>query len=359
MLIWLLLKDFDAEDTEISAEFGSYVLGWVWTGVAFLLGLLMSRLNECSSELVYIVNQMFGYNEKIQENLTSHWKNINFQYNNPHERMSQTVEFLSIACAILISPMPVVLIIGMCNSIEPTHVLIREWFEIELALVPQHYFFLFLVLWPTFLAVEIVFELLVASLIYVVFLICYTSSMFPVNAYLVILPSSLQIIQYRIETKHFGTLPDSQLAEIYRVLQIINILFNNITASVLISLHHVVCLLAFVGFSFLLLEFPHFLAESGTLLSVFAIICWIGPVGIIFVESVNVGVIWDTTSAFVKQCKQSTLRRSVLRKYAASWKGLVFETAYPFYKVHRNTFLEFFMQGIDFLITLVTTYAAL
>ncbi|CAL8145958.1 unnamed protein product [Orchesella dallaii] len=360
MVIWLELKDFDAEDTEIPTDFqfGSYVLGWIWTGCAFMLATVMNRLLEYSSQLAYVMNQIFHYDEKIQENLTSHWKNNNSQYNNPHERMAQAVELMVFGCAILTAALPLALISAMCTDYEPTHILIKEWFEVELSFVPQHFPFLLLMLWGAFVIAEVTFEILVTLLVYVVFVTCYTSSLFPVLAKLVVIPSSRQIIQYRIETRHFGTMQDSQLVEMFRVQQIINILINDIFASLLVSFHHVVCLLVFVGLSFILLEFSHLLAELGIMISVAVVACWFAPLVVIYVESVNGGGIFDTTSAFVKQCKHSTIRRSVLRKYAASWATLVLETAYPFYKVHRNTFLEFVMQGIDFIITLVTTHSA-
>ncbi|CAL8136294.1 unnamed protein product [Orchesella dallaii] len=284
MLTWLLQKDLNGADNEIGIdqELFSYVFGWLYIGFVSTLVIMTIRLINYRPQIVYVMNQMFRYDEEIE------------------------VEVLAIMLAIGSLIVPWVMVSYLSTNVEPTHAMVKEWLEVDISFTPEYFPLILVVALGVTAAGGVIFVFLISALYYVVFLMCYTTSMFPIHSQMVITPGTRRIIEYRMETKYF--------------------------------------------------EFSHVLLETGMLISLAIVSCWIGIALIVFVESANGGAVIDKSDAFVNQCRHLLIRRSGLRKFALSCPRLLLDFAYPFYKVHRNTFLEFVMQGVDFTITLVTRH---
>jgi len=236
--------------------------------------------------------------------------------------------------------------------------MIQDWLEVNVSVRPRFAGFLLFMMWIVSLAASTVF--LGAGLAF-----AYSSlssncmwGLAPVNVTTVVQPQ-LQgrmmgaTIRYSLRTRCFGVLDDSAMVQICRAEQVLNNRLNGICATVLISIHHVVCLMVIVGMSYTIIKVPHVIFDGGLVVVAFGVATIVSPLLVVYTEATEVSEVYEQSKGFVKQCKRSFRGRSMLGKFVVSFRPLRLHTAYPFFNIGKDTFLEFVSQALDFLIDML------
>ncbi|CAL8134456.1 unnamed protein product [Orchesella dallaii] len=283
----------------------------------------------------------------------------NSQLNHKLKQKIVKGEVLTVLAAVISTFVPLAYVACVLHPLEPTHIMIQEYLEVDLHLHWRYIPFLLLVMAVISKAAVTIFNGIIFGFCYLLLASICLSSLTPEHVTMKVQPSAntcqKSMIRYTVVTQCFGTLDDMIVVKMYRTQQVLNVLINEIYGTILISLHHVTTLVVFVGLSLTLLKCPgETLFNSGPL--VFLIIV-VGPAVAPFIEyweTHEVGEVYDLSHIFVTKCNKMLSRRSVLRKVAISCRPLALELAYPFVTITKHTFLEFMYRGIDLLITILT-----
>ncbi|CAL8110003.1 unnamed protein product [Orchesella dallaii] len=164
-----------------------------------------------------------------------------------------------------------------------------------------------------------------------------------------------------------GLLDGKVIMDIYKRLQFLDRLVDNLITSLLVTLHHGGCMIVFVSTCYMCIEYVEEIILRHDLKPIVLV-----PFGIVvveWVETIEVCRIHDTSRASVKILKnrfRTSFTSTRKRKSKELWKMaealpiLWIEAAYPFYRYNRGIFLQFFHKAIDLLVSaLMTGYAAI
>lgn len=156
-----------------------------------------------------------------------------------------------------------------------------------------------------------------------------------------------------LATKYYGNWLDKEIINLNKALKLFNVLVNEIVTSIKIAFHHVACLTSASALIYLVIKYIHVIAESG-LIAIFIIgCCLISPLAIIASEKTMFAMLANISDCFIEVSKNLTRRKKMYRKFVISCQKFYVEEAFPFYKIGRNTFLEFCAQALDKSITLL------
>lgn len=234
---------------------------------------------------------------------------------------------------------------------EPTHALIQDVLEVEVKLQLSHAPFLIIILWFAIniggviqLATTMVFATMQITEICI-------SSMSPLKVTQVV--SIKRAVEYQIETDLWGSMTDEMIILHVRSLQIINLVTNKIYASVMVTAHHLCCLVIFVGVLYIVITLPQEIIAGGLVAVVFILGAMTFPLILQYLEADLVGKNLQVVETFLMNCKNMTKRRSAFRKTVASVPRIRVELMYPYGSVGKDTFLQFCNNSLDNLIALV------
>lgn len=260
-------------------------------------------------------------------------------------KVGEAVIFHAIYFSLLI---PFVITVAIMHPIEPTHVLFKEWFDIEfeftLPLFP-----IMAILWMAVYgcASIVTFQTIVIAWIYVLHTIsmeCFT-------------PERVGRVREGrlcdLETPGYGTLSDYDVILLYRVQQVLNGFLNEFFRSVLVSFHHIACLATVVVLLVFAVKYDQVLANEGATGYAVVIACILVPLIIIFNQCWMCGDIVDKSQSFKRVGETLLARKFAFRKFAISCRIFYVEVAYPFYSIHKETFLLFCEQILDFTVSLL------
>lgn len=243
---------------------------------------------------------------------------------------------------------PFFVTMALMHPIEPTHILIKEWFEIEFRFSLQLLPFIILIWTSIFLCSSVVtLQNIVVVWIYVL----HTISLERFT------PERVNVVREGrlcdLNTPGFGTVSDNQVILFYRVQQILNVFLNEYFRSVLVSFHHVTCLATVVVLVVFTIKYNHILAAEGVKgYIVVAAIIFI-PLILVFDQSWMCGNLEDTSHRFKVAGETLLPKKFVFRKFVRSCRLFYVEVVYPFYTIHKETFLLFCAQALDFTIQLI------
>ncbi len=332
-------------------RFTSYLFAWVENSLFLILILTAYQIRRQTSQIIYLTNQMVKYSKILEASLQiPPTKQKQYQDKLRHgEHLFMT---MAIPCYIL---PPLCGFFLMYAEFEPAHKLAEEFFEVKFEFSLKFIPMSILATWGLSSVASIVFNGMMPGVLYILFSTTYLSYLLPESVHVSKLNSrSSATLQYKVTTQLFGVIPDNKLISMYRAQQVVNLLVNQIYASHCISMHHVICLVVFVGLAFTLLSVQDVVATMGThnFLLLCGCICCV--IALQYIECVKLGHIYDISEAFVKKGKKLVRRNTMLFKFLESCRALEIQTAYPYFTVRRKTFAEFLNHGIGFIITLLT-----
>lgn len=264
-----------------------------------------------------------------------------------HKRLLRIGELLVLSCNFLTLAVPFAVLACLFHPLEPTHRMIKEWFELEfefnLSNTP-----IFAGLW-----------LLVYGSSNMIIVLSYLAAIYYQTTMIVLddlTPERLvrrQGSRVVMDTKFFGELEDLEIVNMYRAIRMFNGLMNDIMASSLIAFHHVACLTTFSALVFFIIKHNDVLVEGGLISMLIIGCCLVCPVAVIGSESFMFAIIVDLSDGFIDQGNSLVGRRTMYRKFVKSCQTFYVEEAYPFYHIDKDTFLAFIEEGLDKSITLL------
>ncbi|CAL8143434.1 unnamed protein product [Orchesella dallaii] len=313
------------------------------------------RLKLRYTNVIYLLNQIFEYSDKMKEFI----KSSNGQLNQNQMKKIRRAEIVfALATALTTFPL---FAYGACLIIpmEATHAFLQECLEIDLSFEFKFAPLILFFIWVASNMGSVLFNATTLTLSHMVLTIACISVITPDHVRLIEqkkLSVETNGLRYQIVTSCFRSLEDIQVVNMYRTQQIINNLLNEILATILFSLHHVFALVVVVGLTYTILKVPEVLARAGPLI-LFGFICGASiPVFLEYFEATELNELSEVSMTFKGKCNDIMSRRSMLRKFAVSCPPLRIQAGYPFFNVSRDTFLQFMSQCIDFLISLLAAY---
>ncbi len=161
-------------------------------------------------------------------------------------------------------------------------------------------------------------------------------------------------LTHNIHSRKLGVLSEREFILCWRSEQIMNTIFNESFSTLLLSFHHMLCLVIFVGSTFIIIRMPDKILEGGVIMLLVFIVGSLLLLYIVYFEASRFGLVVDTSSDLIGAVRSQSLRRTALYKTFISCKSMDVKLAYPFYRISKETFSEFFDQGVNFIFTLLT-----
>ncbi|CAL8134452.1 unnamed protein product [Orchesella dallaii] len=280
-------------------HFGVYLIGWVENCLVLNILCATYRFSKYNSNTIYIMNEVFRYSERMEGLLQEQ----NSQLNHKLKQKIVKREVLTLLAAVISTFVPLGLAACVLHPLEPTHIMIQEWLEVDLHLHWRYIPFLLLVMAVTSKAAVTVFNGIIFGFCYLLLASICLSSLTPEHVTIKVQPNAntcqKSMIRYSVVTQCFGTLDDMIVVKMYRTQQVLNVLINEIYGTILISLHHVTMLVVFVVLSLTLLKCPgEMLFNSGPLILVILVAGPIVPPFIEYWETHEVGEVHDMSYIF-------------------------------------------------------------
>ncbi|CAL8108487.1 unnamed protein product [Orchesella dallaii] len=256
---------------------------------------------------------------------------------------------------------PGMFLVVFLQDFEPLHRFLAEVFEIHVTFTFEH---MPILLWMVFSASNCLNVLYIHAFItnWNIHVICF----WLVNT----TPKKDSLIQYTNRNRgihcaplfstKLGLMEGSVIMNIYKQLQYLDRLVDNLLTSFLITIHHGGGMIVFVASCYICIQYVDDLVATPVLMM---LIC--APLLITFVEfveTVELSRINDASRSslgILKDRFRTSFATSKNRKSKELWKMaqaapvLWMETAYPFYRFHRGTLLEYFDQTIDLLVSVL------
>ncbi|CAL8070558.1 unnamed protein product [Orchesella dallaii] len=146
---------------------------------------------------------------------------------------------------------------------EPMHEFFQDVFEVDVSLKVNYLPILLLITWVIYSCGGIAFHIMSVVIIYFEFTVVCISSLMPQSLVPHRGQENFRMPEYHVQTTSFGILHETEVLQMYRTLQVFNILSNNIFATILLSAHHPLLMLILVGLSFILIRFFEFVYAAG------------------------------------------------------------------------------------------------
>lgn len=260
--------------------------------------------------------------------------------------------FVCIMCTIS----PLGFILAICVPFEPLHMLLQDLLETNISLKLSNIPYLLIFTWSGSTMATYAFQCITLCLGYTILGTSCSEFMIPTNITIKLKQASMyQVhqIQYQITTKELGTLDENTIIHLFRCCQIINKLANDVLACIEVSLMHIVLLVVYVVFGYMIIAGQHFVFGNEALVG-FALVGLFTSLYVEFLVATMTDEIVTASTKFVSKSLKLSLRRSMYWKFAKSCpKCLDIKIAYPFFQMRKQTFPEFLLQGLNFLVTLI------
>ncbi|CAL8104298.1 unnamed protein product [Orchesella dallaii] len=327
------------------------------SSLAIILGLSINLI-RARQDLICLFNKLVELDSTLTEKYESELQG-NPTVKEYCMRASMRVELTMAAINfITVIVVPGMFVFGFLQDYEPVHRFFAEVFEIHITLKPSHIpFLLGMMLYVGNCANTCFFYALACN--WNIHVICF----WLMNT----TPQTSQITYTKqgydsapLFSTRLGLMEGSVIMTIYKRLQFLDRLADNLLTSFMITIHHGGEMIAFVACSYICITYSGDLIHTpGLIVLIFV------PIIVTFeelIETVELCRIHDTSRATVVTLKDSFRRSYASRKYRKSkelWKKaqaapvLWMETAYPFYRYHKGTFIEFFHQTIDLLVSVL------
>ncbi|CAL8133735.1 unnamed protein product [Orchesella dallaii] len=351
LAIYLTFEMAEIEDVVEKEEdpkaIASEIIGWGEVGGGITICLLACAITINRQNVINLMNEYIRYNDVVLEMLQSDGRKLKKE----HKRLLRAGELMMLAVNFFTTLLPISLGTVFVHPIEPTGRMIQAIYEIKLTFTLGTAPFLFV------LGVLIYAASNAAVILIIMSVMNYSISMTCLKG---ITPDQDEIPdgiiprkRNKIPTYAFGVLEDTAVAQLYRVQRIFNTLLNEIEANLFISFHHVGCLLTVVSMAYFAIAFHDVVQDAGPVgyMAVFGSLC--AALFLQFTESYMLGQIVDMGDDFEAVGKQVVLRRSYFRKVLTHYQKFYVQQAYPFFTIHKETFLMFCEQAQDNIINLL------
>ncbi|CAL8110010.1 unnamed protein product [Orchesella dallaii] len=343
-------KKDDAYNALLTAVDIAYV-----AAIAIILGLAINLI-RARQDLICLFNKIIEVDttltEKYQEEL---------QGNPTVKEFSLRAELtLGATYVITLIVVPAMFIIFFMQDMEPLHRFLAEVLEIDVELKLEHLHFF----------VGLIFSIAICGNTVCIYTLCTNGNIHVVCFWLVnTTPREDSPIEYIKEegkesssnpvlVTRLGLMDGKVIVDIYKRLQFLDRLVDNLLASFLVTLHHGGCMIVFVSTCYMCIEYIDVvISRQG--LEALVLVPFV-VVLVEWVETIELCRIHDTSRDSVKILKNrfrtsfvGTRKRKSkeLWKMAEAFPVLWMETAYPFYRYSQGTFLEFFHKAIDLLVS--------
>ncbi|CAL8146328.1 unnamed protein product [Orchesella dallaii] len=342
------IPEEEGEDPDLEFDlnkFATVMVAWglisLTLAVVFANIAVLFHLDDCR----YLLNQLIAYNEYLQEMLRV--KQI--ELSEEHKKLIRNGERLVFMATVLTIFVPFVLVPAFLHPIEPTHRIITEWLEYEFGFNLRG------------IPVALIFMLGVFSCGNVVSVFFVLVSLYWFTA----MPCLNDIIPVEIErrsaagkrchvvTNFYGVLEDKEIAKFYRIQVYFNNLFNKVVDSVLISYHHVACMMCSSVMACFGIRYQQVIVDGGIFAFLIVVVGVACPLALIFFEGLMCGDLVSVSEDFIESGKNLMDRKTMYLKFVYSCRPLYMKIINPFYNVDRNTFLEFVDAVVDKTITLL------
>ncbi|CAL8148571.1 unnamed protein product [Orchesella dallaii] len=348
MSAFLLSKVPNGEYMESTENFVIFILGWAEMFIVTATLLANFRMKRYWRDIMYILNEISRYSDYIEELM----RRRNTHLNREDQKYLVRAGMLVGLTAVLTSFVPFAFGACVCVRVEPTHAMLEDWLEVNISLKPKFILFIFFLAWivsnagsVAFSAVTFVYESIILARILV-------SGLTPQSVSKMVQPgsSSYKVLRYELNSRYFGILDEMTAIQIFRTQQLFNTILNDICGSVLIAFHHVACMLAFLGGALTVLQATDQVLDGGLLMLAVMLIAVFVPLALEYVESKEISDLCEKSDGFVRRCAKLTDRRSMLHKFSRSCRNLKVHLGYPFFNVGKDTFTQFWAQGLGFLV---------
>ncbi len=245
--------------------------------------------------------------------------------------------------------LPLSLVRALRWQIEPTSMLIQEWFEFELTFSVKSIPLYLIMATTTFAIGSLVCLMLNLSILYYITTFICTHALTPTKIYW----KNGGIDQCELSTKGFGKLSDFELIQMFRTLQVFNLVQNSFFRSVFIAFHHVGCLGIIVVLFVFAVRYNEVLLDEGFVACVLVLGSIWSVITIIYFQTKMAGAVVNASREFKLAQRKITPRKLGLRKFAISCNTLYVDLTYPFYKIHQKTFVQFMERAQDYSMQLL------
>ncbi|CAL8083778.1 unnamed protein product [Orchesella dallaii] len=371
MTTFLLSKVPNEEYMESTENFVIFIFGW--TEMVLITCILMGGLQLIRywREVMHLMNEMSRYSDHVEGKLPiilkifhdihaqreylflDLMKRRNTQFDREEKKHLDKADILIAITGELCTFVPVAFAACICVRMEPTHAMLQEWLEVDISFRPKFIPFILFISWIVSNAASVVFSAINFVYQYLLLSRSVVFGLTPQSTSKMVQPGTSKykvIIRYDLNSTYFGVLDEMTAVQIYRTQQIFNSITNDICGNVLISFHHVGCMLAFLGGALGLLQATDVILDGGPLVVAVLVLAVIVPLVLEYEESKDISELCQKSEEFVRRCVNLTDPRSMLYKFAKSCPKLKVHTGYPFFNVGKDTFTQFWGQGLDLLI---------
>ncbi len=335
-------------DINNPGKFISYVIGWAENAIGVLIVILGVWCKTKSELATTIQNQLFSYNEAMSR--------IHRQ-NGHRPSYVNTCDRIMIATFITTLILPFSFVAVLTLDADETHNLIMDWLEIDLKWTSYPLLIIGICRGASNAASICFFAVALAAL-YMFPLIVNLTYLRPISvsidrAETIINPDGN--IHFLITTQGFGMLTEDEYMKMIRTEGVMCKMFGDLYRSVWISSHHVTLLVFFVATIFIAIKIADNLVKEGILIIIVLLASLLVPIMLEYTEGTRVGQMVDASSMLLKSTKKLCMRKTALFKFVASCQTIRLELGYPFFKVQRQSFLDFMHQAANLLFTLLAS----
>lgn len=323
--------------------FATLVIGWGELAVVASIQLINVQVFRQNSKIIRLYNELFAYNDK----LLSFLEERNIQLDLKHKKEQQKGEVYILIQGIGSIVLCFLLLLTCLHPLEPTHVIIKDWLELEFewrpALVPWIIMFTCAVqsCGNAILTIGLLVE-------FHVFMVTPLLDDLTVEAI-----HCRRGARLELETRYFGVLDDEEICKLYAIQKHLNLRLNDILSTVLISFHQIGLLGTLAIMLFFAVKFQRFIWETGPIACVVVFASVLTPLAICYCQSNFFGDLVDMSDDFKDMALKICPRKTMFRRFAYSCQTYFVEEAYPFFHYDKNTFLEFCAAGVDYAINLM------
>lgn len=250
---------------------------------------------------------------------------------------------------------PFIFILATCVPHEPLHMLLQDLFETKISFNVSSIPYLIIFNWSASTMATYALQCISLCLGYTILGTSCSEFMIPTNITVKLKHMSKykgQQTQYEITTKQLGTLDESSIIHLFRCCQVINKLANGVLACMEVSFMQIVLLVMYVVLSYMIIAGQQLVFENEALVG-FALVGLFTSLYIEFQVAAMTDEIVTASTKFVSKSLKLSLRKSMYWKFAKSCpKCLDIKIAYPFFQMSKQTFPEFVLEGLNFLVTL-------
>lgn len=334
-----------------STYFASLILLWAELILVMALTFIHYELIVHRNTAMYLVNQLMNFNNQMFKK----FEDEDIQLDEEHKRNIRNCESVFYVTFILSLFLPIGILSAFFHPIEPLHVIINEWLEINFNLeMPSG-------MWPLLL----LFLQAIYNEANGISIACYLVAGYFFTALAGIgdlIPDGDTEEGSRssnlVTTRYYGEMDYMDVIKMYRTQQIFNLLLKEILGHATIAFHHVGLLAVFSVLFCFVIKFNEVLTEQGITAYLIVIGCLVSPLLLMYFQSTECGLIADISQEFC-DVASSKIKRAhgmnarMFRKFGKSCRAMYIPVAYPFYNIDRSTFLAFCDQSLDRAIALM------